>query len=169
MYAALGHAIVCMMIGLVISLLWDYPLAIGIDKALTCSTKFEWFRAGRHPHKRLAELEKEFYGVETGAFSAEKGPDEMLSNGASNLYTIPNAPIENCNYVAVSHSDVANIGLTVLPNSNEITPHAINHQNGNVVSKETGGYVNVAATNDAGKTNGEPAYETLDEPNTTAF
>jgi hypothetical protein len=49
-YTVLLNLFYTMMMGLFFALLWHYPISIGVEKAIMCSTKLEWLCAGRHPN-----------------------------------------------------------------------------------------------------------------------
>jgi hypothetical protein len=108
MYAALAHLIVCMLVGLFISLLWDYPISMGVHRLVMCRSRLAWIRAGRHSRKRLAELEQEFFP--SASDHLEKTNGVLAQSGG--IFIIPNAPIPNCNYVAASPGDFAILGLS---------------------------------------------------------
>jgi len=59
MYAAFAHMFLILVIGLVMALLWDYPLGIRWQKVVLCRTWFEWIRSGRHEVKLVDQLVKD--------------------------------------------------------------------------------------------------------------
>ena len=51
-----------MLIGLFFSLLWEYPLSVGVENVLVYRFKIQWIRAGRHPNLR-SDVDNQLSGV----------------------------------------------------------------------------------------------------------
>jgi hypothetical protein len=61
-----SHVIFSMLFGLLIALLWDYPIGIRWEKVITCRTRIEWLRAGRHLRRQLDLVDKKLHEVSLG-------------------------------------------------------------------------------------------------------
>ena len=68
MYAWYGNIMVSLGVGWALCLLWHYPLSIGLEKAIVCTKRLSWIRAGRHPKEEVDEIEKEYTKVLSGHF-----------------------------------------------------------------------------------------------------
>lgn len=140
-----------MIIGLVVSLIWDLPLGTGVEKCIIAKTKFHWIRAGRHPRSDLDAAERRFWN-----------PDERSSTVIDRSAMSSGKPaIPGCQYVEVSPADLTKLGLTIGVGKEN------GHQTGNHhdAEKVTLGYANHAFEKDDGVKildEQERDYETLD-------
>jgi len=82
MYAAFAHMFLILVIGLVMALLWDYPLGIRWQKVVLCRTWFEWIRSGRHKRALIDELANDLDIVAKRQPTSPENPPEVV--------TIPN-------------------------------------------------------------------------------
>lgn len=74
-----------LLLGFAWALLWQYPLSVGIERALLCKTKLQWIKTGRHPKEELHQVEREYWLKGIGASVASfgmGGPVEESAPGA---------------------------------------------------------------------------------------
>ena len=63
LWKAFGNLIGSLGVGWFLCLVWQYPLSVGLEKAVLCTKRMTWLRAGRHPREEVNNIEAEYEQV----------------------------------------------------------------------------------------------------------
>ena len=91
LYIAMGHYWRTLKISLIFSNFCQYPIAIGLERALSCNDIFHWIQHGRHPRRLLMRLRGAFSGEAPVKYQMENAAGEPVKQSENDKHTIKTA------------------------------------------------------------------------------